>query len=108
MLSIITPNPDRTVYEVDAPPPVPNVGTTFEYKGKTIKNDAVTLPRGEAGDDYARLQERVASLEKRYEVDRFQLVTNFKSLETWLQRCTTVCPRSTSSQGGLVLSGCEE
>ena len=73
VLSIITPNPDRTVYEVDAPPPVPNVGQNFKYVGKPeassevrTKLGNIDLPRGEAGDDYTDLKERAAIIEQSY------------------------------------------
>ena len=95
--SAITPNPDRTVYEVDAPPPVPNVGQTFVYKGKPVKNDVVTLPRGEAGDDYTDLEERVAIIEQSYlmrieaieadaKSEREYVRGTFRVLEEWLTK----------------------
>src|SRR5271169_4555313 len=64
-----TPNPDRTVYEVNAPPPVPHVGQNFRYVGNMedaedlIASETVEfkpsnklLPVGEAGDEFNDLR----------------------------------------------------
>ena len=113
VLSIITPNPDRTVYEVDAPPPVPNVGQTFVYKGKTVKNEAVTLHRGEAGDDYTDLEERVAIIEQSYlmrieaieidaKLEREYVRRTFRSLEEWLTKLHGRLTKIRIGVGGLL------
>ena len=102
--SVITPNPDRTVYEVDAPPPVPNVGQDFKYIGTPgipsevrAKLGNIDLPRGEAGDDYTDLEERVAIIEQSYlmrieaieidaKLEREYVRRTFRSLEEWLTK----------------------
>jgi hypothetical protein len=91
-LDILTPNPSsgngagtgrsldpmRTVYEVDAPPPVPNVGQTFKYVGKP------SLPRGEAGDSFNDLLTRVMNLE----VDAKRNVDRLSTIDEWITRAT--------------------
>ena len=113
-------NPDRTVYEVDAPPPVPNVGQDFRYIGTPgipsevrAKLGNIDLPRGEAGDDYASLQERVAIIEQSYlmrieaieadaKSEREYVRRTFRSLEEWLTKLHGRLTKIRIGVGGLL------